>query len=72
MKKHDYIFREITKEEIPQMFWLILQRMKWMDEKGIKQWNVTNFDKVYPESCDEDWKVRRRYYVFEVCGRVCG
>ncbi len=32
-----YIFREIKKEEISQMFNLILERMKWMDEKGIKR-----------------------------------
>lgn len=54
MKKHDYVFREITKEEIPQMFSMILQRMKWMDEKGIRQWNVTNYDKAYPEAYYEE------------------
>lgn len=45
-----YIFREITKTEIPQMFSMILERMKWMDEKGIRQWNVTDYDKVFPQA----------------------
>lgn len=48
MKK--YIFRKIKREEIPQMFALILRRIAWMDEKGIKQWNVTNYADAYPEA----------------------
>ena len=43
-----YIFRKIHREEIPQMFSLILQRIAWMDSMGLKQWNVTNYTDVYP------------------------
>ena len=43
-----YIFRKINREEIPQMFSLILRRIEWMDENGIKQWNVRNYADVYP------------------------
>ena len=43
-----YIFRKLKREEIPQMFALIIQRIVWMDEKGIKQWNVTNYADAYP------------------------
>ncbi len=43
-----YIFREIAKEEIPQMFDMIIERMRWMDEVGIRQWNVTGYTEVYP------------------------
>ena len=43
-----YVFREIKDSEIPVMFQLILARMKWMDEVGIRQWNVTKYDEVYP------------------------
>ena len=32
------------------MFDLVLERMKWMDEKGIEQWNVMGYDEVYPLS----------------------
>ena len=46
--KEKYIFREIEKEEVPQMFSMILQRMEWMDKKGIEQWNVTNYEYIYP------------------------
>ncbi len=75
--KEKYIFREITKEEIPQMFDLILARMKWMDEKGIKQWNVTYYDEVYPMSYYEEARKKGILYVLEkrqtgeiVCGAV--
>lgn len=45
-----YIFRKIKEDEVTEMFQMILERMKWMNEKGIKQWNVTNYDEVYPLS----------------------
>jgi len=43
-------FRPIRPEEIPVMFDLIRQRMAWMDRVGIRQWNVTCYDTVYPLS----------------------
>ena len=43
-----YIFRPIKKNEIPVMFGIIQSRVRWMDEVGIKQWNVTNYAEVYP------------------------
>lgn len=46
--KEEYIFRPIEKEEIPVMFDIIQERVAWMDEVGIKQWNVTNYAEVYP------------------------
>lgn len=53
-----YRFRKMRKEEIPQMFSLVLQRMAWMDAMGIQQWNVTNYTDVYPmeyyaEQCEK-------------------
>ncbi len=43
-----YVFRKIRAEEAPQMFSMILQRMRWMDQNGIRQWNVTEYDRAYP------------------------
>ena len=42
------MFRESKKEEIAIIFSMIIQRMKWMDDKGIHQWNTTKYDEVYP------------------------
>ena len=61
--KDKYVFREIKKQEIPQMFSLILQRMKWMDEKGIRQWNVTNYAEVYPERYYEAQREKGEVFV---------
>jgi hypothetical protein len=58
-----YIFREIKKEEIPDMFELILERMRWMDEKGIRQWNVTKYDEVYPMGYYEEKRIRGEVFV---------
>ena len=43
-------FIKLPPEKAPQMFDLVLERMKWMDEKGIEQWNVMGYDEVYPQS----------------------
>ena len=34
--ENTYIFRKIKKEEIPQMFHLVQERIKWMDKNGIR------------------------------------
>ena len=48
MKEREFI--KLPPQKAPQMFSLVLERMKWMDEKGIEQWNVMGYDKVYPLS----------------------
>lgn len=48
--ENTYIFRKIKKEEIPQMFHLVQERIKWMDKNGIRQWNVTNYAEVFLQS----------------------
>ena len=47
MEKY-YIFREATQQEIPAVFALIMRRVAWMDQVGIRQWNVTKYDRRYP------------------------
>ena len=46
--KEKYCFRQATKEELGEIFALILSRMAWMDSVGIQQWNATKYDKRYP------------------------
>lgn len=69
-----YVFRKIKQHEVPEMFSLIRQRMKWMDEKGIRQWNVMEYDKVYPESYYEEERQKGQVYVLadpKTDGIVC-
>ena len=75
--KDSYIFRQIKKEELPIFFDIILSRMKWMDEVGIKQWNVTKYDQVYPLTYYEGKRQSGELFVLEdkntgkiVCGAV--
>lgn len=60
-----YIFRKIEKEEIPKMFKLILRRIKWMNEKEIKQWNTTKYEEVYPLSYYEEKSEKGELFVLE-------
>ncbi len=42
---------------------LILSRMRWMDEVGIRQWNCTHYDEVYPMSYYEAAQARGEIFV---------
>jgi len=43
-----YTFRPAEKHEVPAVFDLIMARVRWMDEVGIRQWNVTDYAGCYP------------------------
>ncbi len=43
-----YVFRPLRHDELPAMQALIRQRIAWMDACGIRQWNVTDYEGVYP------------------------
>lgn len=46
----DYQFTLATETMLDQIYSLIEKRIKWMDEKGIKQWNVTDYTRIYPKT----------------------
>lgn len=46
--KESYRFRKAMPKEIPAVYALIMERVAWMDRVGIRQWNVTKYDKRYP------------------------
>lgn len=41
-------FRRAAAEEAEQVFGLIRQRIAWMDERGIRQWNHPSYLRRYP------------------------
>lgn len=45
-----YIFRPAKADDVNAVFSLFARRVRWMDEKGIRQWNVTGYLSVYPKS----------------------
>ncbi len=59
------------------MFSMILRRMEWMEEKGIRQWNVAEYDEIYPLSYYEEERQKGELFVLAdrdtneiVCGAV--
>lgn len=60
-----YVFRKIEEYELPKMFDLIMERIKWMDKKGIRQWNATGYEDVYPLSYYEDRRKNGEVFVLQ-------
>ena len=60
-----YIFRPLRVREVGQMFDLIMSRVAWMDEVGIRQWNVTKYDECYPMSYYEEHARAGRIMILE-------
>ena len=63
--KDKYIFRQATREEIGEIFALIMRRVAWMDEVGIRQWNVTKYDQRYPVDYYEMRRQKDELFVLE-------
>ena len=43
-----FTFRRAEEHEVDEVFELIMARVRWMDEVGIRQWNVTDYAGCYP------------------------
>lgn len=75
-KKVDpFSFEKAKVEDVSFVFQLILNRMTWMDTKGIKAWNVMDYDKVYPIEYYEQMCQQGMLYVLKhtqeiVCAAV--
>ena len=61
----NYIFRQATKQEIPAVFALIMGRVAWMDQVGIRQWNTTKYDQRYPLDYYETRRQQEELFVLE-------
>ena len=49
-----YRFLKGTKDDLQEMYALIDARIRWMDEAGIRQWNVTDYWGCYPPAYYEN------------------
>ncbi len=58
-----YTFRKIKNSEVPQFFGLILERMEWMNQNGMRHWNIFEYDKMYPISYYEEKSKAGELYV---------
>lgn len=50
----NYILGLAKKEEIPKIFDLYRKRIDWMNKKGIRQWNMTDYLSIYPMAYYEE------------------
>jgi ribosomal protein S18 acetylase RimI-like enzyme len=65
-KKKEYIFQLAQYDDIKDILALIESRIKWMDEKGIEQWNKTDYLHCYPKEYFEECISRKELYVLKV------
>lgn len=57
---------------VEEIFDLILRRIAWMDEQGIRQWNTTDYAEVYPREYYREQARLGRLYVLRREGRIAG
>ena len=67
-----YVFRPAEKDEAKAVFELVKKRVQWMDETGIRQWNVTGYLDAYPLSYYEQQQAKGRLYVLLSDSAVIG
>lgn len=58
-----YAFRRAENHEVQLVFDLIMGRVKWMDDVGIRQWNVTDYAGCYPPEHYEAARQRGELFV---------
>lgn len=58
-----YTFAQGTLADLPRFYELISARIAWMDERGIRQWNTTDYWEVYPEAHYEALTRRGEFYI---------
>lgn len=69
----DYVFRPAEPDEIDEIFSLFEERVAWMDEKGLRQWNATNYLNIYTRSFFRQEQKNQHLYVLtngEIAGAV--
>lgn len=59
----EFVFRQAKEEEIQVVFDLIMERVAWMDQVGIRQWNTTKYDQRYPLSYYEQRRQMEELFV---------
>lgn len=69
-----YIFTRAELGEIPALYAIIKKRVKWMDDKGISQWNTTDYLNTYPIPYFEAHQKAGNLYVAKhsESNKICG
>lgn len=57
--------RLAEEKDLPEIMRLIRERIAWMDRVGIRQWNVTDYERAYPKNHYEGQIKQRSFYVLD-------
>ncbi len=69
----DYILQKAAVDELEEIYGLYEERIRWMDEHGVRQWNVTGYLEMYPITYFEmQQKADRLYVLKDENGRISG
>lgn len=71
-KQMSYSFNLAYLADIDAVFDLYRKRVKWMDEQGIRQWNVTSYLDAYPIEYYKDKLRLGNLYVLRAENRIAG
>lgn len=66
----NYKFERAAKTLAGEVFGLIVRRIQWMEESGIRQWNGTGYTSIYPLEYYEEKAQRGELYVLRDGSRV--
>lgn len=72
LPKQRDVFRKAKADEVERAFSLMEKRVHWMDETGIRQWNVTRYLEAYPMSYYEERQSAGSLYVLVRDGSIIG
>ncbi len=72
LPEHHYTFRRAKADEVRSVFSLVENRVHWMDEAGIQQWNVTRYLEAYPMSYYTERQSDGELYVLVSDNRIIG
>ena len=67
-----YSFQPAKTEEFNDIFRLYVERVSWMDKKGLKQWNTTSYLETYPLGYYEKHQSLGELYTLKTDGKLCG
>lgn len=73
-EKGRYALRSARPEEIDEIFSLYEKRVRWMGEKGIRQWNDTDYLNAYPADYYREMRAKDCLYVLTdvATGKITG
>ena len=65
-------FRPAEEQEVQTVFALIKKRVRWMDDKGLSQWNTNGYLDAYPLEYYREQQRSGNLYVLEKQGGIVG